>query len=226
MVSTASPGTSFSAVSTGPISAEGFLVAMAVQQRALCPIAASGKRRVELARHEFLEQHGARRQPARFLGLQQRRDLVAEAEDAARLEPDHRDAARDIGLERRERALGLGARLLDQTDRQKRAAATQRPLRPVRRLRQMHAAAGGFEHGERGAEILRLEIAVEGVGEQHDFGGRRPSGVAAVIPEHVLAPRRELAPRAEAGVLLRHPRQHRHLSRRLASHGNRAAHGA
>ena len=58
-----------------------------------CRSARAAASRLELARHELLEQHGARRHPARFVGLQQGRDLVAEAEDAARLEPDDRNAA-------------------------------------------------------------------------------------------------------------------------------------
>ena len=33
----------------------------------------------------------------------------------------------------------------------------------------MNPIAGGSEHRERGVDILALEIAVEGVGEQNDF---------------------------------------------------------
>ena len=34
----------------------------------------------------------------------------------------------------------------------------------------MHPAAGGVKHCERCFDIFRLEITVEGVGEQDDFG--------------------------------------------------------
>ena len=53
----------------------------------------------------------------------ERWNLVAKAEQAARLEPDDVDAACHIGGKRRDRALGLAARLRDQPDRQKGAAA-------------------------------------------------------------------------------------------------------
>ena len=43
------------------------------------------------------------------------------------------------------------------------------PLVAVRRQRRMDAIAAGDQHAQRGVEIFALEIAVESVGEQHDF---------------------------------------------------------
>ena len=77
------------------------------------------------------------------LGLDHRRHFVAEAEDAARLQPDHRHAARDEGRDRRDRPLGLAPRLIDVADREERAAATERTLRAVRGLGDMHRISGG-----------------------------------------------------------------------------------
>ena len=36
----------------------------------------------------------------------------------------------------------------------------------------MHAIPAGLQDRQRGVEVLTLEVAVEGVGEQHDFAGR------------------------------------------------------
>src|SRR5262245_62666659 len=101
---------------------------MAVQQRAL-------RHRLErhlklallrLPRQEFLEQQGVRRQEARILALDQRRDLVAEAEHAARLEADDRNSARQQRGEGGDAALGLAPRLIDEPDREEGAPAAER----------------------------------------------------------------------------------------------------
>ena len=60
--------------------------------------------------------------------LDHRRHFVAEAEDAARLEPDQRNAARHERRDGGDHALGLAPRLIDHADRQERAAAAERPL--------------------------------------------------------------------------------------------------
>src|SRR5262249_12179468 len=135
-----------------------------------------------LARQEFLEQQGVRRQRIGCLALYQRRQLVAERQQAARLEAEDRHAARDIGRERLERALPPLARLLDQPDREEGAATAQRPLVAVLRQRRIHAVPAGGEHAAGGVEILALEITVEGVGKQHDLARRRGLLQAVVAP--------------------------------------------
>src|SRR5262249_51221727 len=63
----------------------------------------------------------------------------------------------------------------------KRAAAAQRTRRPVDRRRDRNAITAGGEDGERRIEVLALEVAIEGVGEEDHFsfpppargGGRR-----------------------------------------------------
>ena len=67
----------------------------------------------------------------------------------------------------------FGARFIHRADRQEGAPTAQRPLVAVDRQRRMHMVAGGDQHAERRVEILALEIAVEGVGEQHDLAQRR-----------------------------------------------------
>src|SRR5262249_26881944 len=106
---------------------------MAVQQRA------GGNRRerqIEAARlglagEEFLERQGVRGETPGTLILHDRRDLVAEAEDAARFEAHHRHAARDEWIECRERTLDFFARLVHLADREKRAAAAEWPREAV-----------------------------------------------------------------------------------------------
>src|SRR5262249_59395398 len=104
---------------------EGLLGAVAVQERA----SADGRERQgadEVARHELLEQERARCEPARLLALEQRRNLVAEPDQATRLEADHRDAARHERRERLDAALRFAPRLVDLADREKRASAARR----------------------------------------------------------------------------------------------------
>ena len=124
IVSTASSGISFSTLSTAPMASNAFWWQWP------CSSAFFGKRaerQIEaalllLAREEFLQQHRIVRQRIDRLALHQRRQFVAEAEQAARLQPDHRHAARDVRRERVERALHLASRLVD----------LRRPTRNVR----------------------------------------------------------------------------------------------
>ena len=73
-----------------------------------------------------------------------------------------------------------GASAATQRSASRRASSTrptERNVRPQQSGRdepsagcgEMHAVAGGGQHGERSLEVLRLEIAVEGVGEEHDL---------------------------------------------------------
>src|SRR5262249_28122843 len=173
--------------------AEGFLVAVAVQQRALRHRLERQRERAlpRLARQEFLEQEAVGGEAARVLAPHQRRDLVAEAEQAAPLEADDRDAPLHQGRRRGDATLGLLARLLDQPDREEGAAAAERAA-AARRFRQEHAIAAGGEHGERGRDVLRLEVAVEGVGEERDFTRGRATD-ALRLANALPAPARPLA---------------------------------
>src|SRR6516162_11355044 len=134
-------------------------MAVAMQQRLL------GHRRereleragLRLARQEFLEQQRVRGQATRILTLDERRDFVAEAEHAARLETDERSRALEEGGERGHAALRLAPRLVDEPDREEGAPAAQRSAVAVGGLRQLHGIAAGGEHRERGLDVLRLE---------------------------------------------------------------------
>ena len=79
-----------------------------------------------LAHQELLEGQRELRHGLGGIASDQARDLVAEPENAARLEPHHRHAARDIGRERIQRALHLLLRLGDRADREKSPAAAER----------------------------------------------------------------------------------------------------
>ena len=90
----------------------------------------------------------------------------------------------------------------------------------------MHGAAGGGQHRERGREVLRLEIAVEGVGEQHDLrpahGTDSPRALAERIGRQCGSLRRALKPAIFSDHCIS-----RELSlRRLNSQENRDAIGA
>src|SRR5262249_19659762 len=100
--------------------------------------------------------------------LHDRRDLVAEAEDAARLEADDRNAAREERIERRQHALGFGLGFVDLADGEKGTAATERAWAAVGRRGDVDGVAAGNEHGEGRVQVLALEVAVEGVGEEDD----------------------------------------------------------
>ena len=95
-----------------------------------------------LARDVLLEQQRMRGDAARSLGLNQRRDLIAKTQDAARFEPNDRSAARHERRQRRDAAFGFLPRLLHQSNRQECAPAAQRPFLFARRHWQMDGAAG------------------------------------------------------------------------------------
>ena len=81
------------------------------------------------------------------------------------LEADDAGAASDEGGERGERAAGLGAGLLDAAGGEEGPAAAERPAGGAGVV---EAVAGGGEHPLGGGEVPRLEVAVEGVGEEHE----------------------------------------------------------
>ena len=128
--------------------AERLLVAMAVHQRALRDRL---ERQLEppergLAHEKFLEHQRVHRELLRAVGLDHRGDFVAEAQDAARLEPDHVDAARDIRRDRRDHALGLAPRL-------------DRPCRPTGRCGRSRAGASNCPRAWRYAPCSRPPAA-------------------------------------------------------------------
>ena len=86
---------------------------------------------------------------------------------------------------------------------------------------------GRFKHRDRGVRILRLEVFAERVDEQHDVGGigagafamspaRTCRGESAAASGGAESPHHDSDSRAAPGS----------VSRRFASHGHRAAHGA
>ena len=179
-------------------------MAVAVQQRAFADrlereFKLAG---VRLARQEFLEQECVRGQAAALFPLQQRRDLVAEAEHATRLEPDERNSAPDKGRKRGGATLRLAPRLVDEPDCEKGAPAAERPA-TIGGLRQTHAIPCCGEHGERSVDVFRLEVAVERIGKEHDLPRRLGAGNARRLAPSITAPARQVAPRAQSRVSLR-----------------------
>ena len=136
-----------------------------------------------LGGEEFFEQHRAARHLGGAVILDDGRDFVAEREQAARLEADDRHAARRIGCERREGALGLLPRFVDAADGEEGAAAAQRSRAAVGRRRDLDAVAAGAQDAERSAQVFRLEVAVEGVGEEDDVAGFGREWSSAPLPQ-------------------------------------------
>src|SRR5262249_33942837 len=157
--------------------------------------------RLRLARQEFLEQECVRGQATALFALHERRDLVAKAEHAARLEPDEGNSAPEEGRERSGATLSLAPRLIDEAHCEKGTPAAERSA-AISRLGEMHPISGGGEHGEGSLDILRLEVAVESIRKEHD----RPrlwAGNARRLAPSIAAPARQTAPGAQARVSLR-----------------------
>ena len=97
--------------------------------------------------------------------------LVAQRQQAGGLQTDDRRLGGDLVLKSGEHALGLAARLLDETRREIGAAAAERALGlrvARRRTRDAHRIARMFENGDRRFGDLGLEMMAEGVDEEHD----------------------------------------------------------
>ena len=75
---------------------------------------------------------------------------------------------------RGQHAARLGARLLDQAGGEERAPAAQRPPAVRRGGSGSDAIAEAGQHLDRVAQVLGLEVGVEGIGEQRDLA-RVPS---------------------------------------------------
>ena len=151
-------------------------------------------------------------QTAPIFALHERRNLVAEAEDAARLKPDEGNFAREERRERGDAARRFASRLLDETYCQESAPAAERPL-PIGRLRQVHAVTGGGEHGERRLDVLWLEVAVECVGKENDHS-RPCAAIARRLAPYIGTPARQVASRAQPHISLRPLSQ----ARRVVAH--------
>src|SRR5262245_22060556 len=177
-------------------------MAVPVQQRML---ADRRKRQSasKLASNEFFEHQCVLGKHSRTIALDQCRHLIAEADQTAWFEPDHRKAACHEWREGFDAALGFTPRLLDLADRKKRAPAAQWP---VVWPQQMHPAAGGVQDSERGLDGLRLEITAERIHEQHDLAAISRADWCRGLPEG-RAPARQAALRAEACDPFRQPSQ-------------------
>ena len=151
-----------------------------------------------LAHQKFLEQQRVRADALCGVVRAQRQQFVAQRQQAARLQPDDRHAARGKRRVSRNQPIEFGAGLIDQAGRKKRPPAAQRPA-AIRGLRQMHAIAALDQHAQRGVEIFALIGAVEGVGEQHDFAAVGRAERFGGGREHVAPPVGQGALRADAG---------------------------
>ena len=184
-VSTSSPGTRPSAVSTRRHGGEGLLVAMAVQHGTACGEAgrsSSCSRPAACSRPRNSSNSSA---CAASVSLSvpgiMARNSSRKREQAGRLEPDDRHAALDIGLQRVRACAAPRARASSTRP----AARKVRPQHsgrdsPSAASAQMHAVAGGAEHRRARHGHCRARNSVLKVStKQDDFGrGCRPAAVA------------------------------------------------
>ena len=142
----------------------------------------------------------------RLVAEAERERLVAQRQQARRLEADDGDAG---GGERQQRIDQLAAapsRPIDHAAGEKGPAAAMMAAALVERVQRV---AGGVQHARRGERVLALEDAVEGVDEeQRRLGagarrgdrrlGAREQRPVARAPERVAAPGRQATPRRQA----------------------------
>ncbi len=143
----------------------------------------------EVFRQEFLEEERGVGEGRRLVLRNEAEELVPEGVEAGGLEADDARAASDERRECVERAPRLFPRRVDEAGREEGAAAAKR-ARAALRLGPMQTVAGGAEHAFGRPEVLRLEIAVEGVAEEHEIAAVagdlfRPGGAAGLAPRRL-----------------------------------------
>ena len=131
----------------------------------------------------------------------QRKQLVAQRQQAARLEANDRHAARG---ERRigcNQTIEFATGVVDKTGRQKRPPAAERPA-ALGGCWHMHAVSAVDQHAQCRVEIFALVEAIEGIGEQHHLAAIFGPDRDGVGPEHVAPERGQGARGADAGEFL------------------------
>jgi len=181
---------------------ERLLVTVAVEQR-LPAVAAEPQREppASLANEKLLEQERLPGDGAGVVAAQEVDALVAEGEEARRLEPDDRHTATRVGRQPRDVPGGVLARLGQHALGDERA-----PAAPA--VDQHDAIAGRLEHLDGGDRDLRHVVGRERVVEQHHLAARRCCG-GRVSREPVLegarGQRRQRAAAVDPGDLLERP---------------------
>ena len=167
-----------------------------------------------LARQELAEQQGAVGQRVGRGARQQRPELVAQREQAGRLQPDHRHRRRpELSSVRRASSRALST----MPAARKRAAAAEWTAALIG---QPHAIAGGSQHAQRGAQVLRFEPAIERVGKQQHLAAllRRGERGGLAVAEGVAPPDGQGTRRGKAKQAFAQPAQRGDSRlRRLAS---------
>src|SRR4051812_40134755 len=139
-----------------------------------------------LANQKFLEQQSMRADAFGLVVRAQREQFVAKCQEATRLQPDDRHAARREWCVGRDQTIQLAARLFDEACGEECPPATQRSG-AVDRSWNMYAISAFNQHTHRGVEILTLIDAVEGIGEQHDLMAIYEAKHLSVDLEYVAA---------------------------------------
>ena len=171
-----------------------------------------------LAHQKLLEQQRMRADAFGGVVRSQRQQFVAQRQQATRLQPDDRHAARGERRVGRDQPVEFGAGVIDQASREKGSAAAQRPA-VICGPWNVDAVSGLDQHAQRGVEIFALIGAVEGVGEQHDFAAIGRADRFGVRPEYIAPPLRQRALRADAGEFLEQPSQQRAFVAKIGERG-------
>src|SRR5262249_60144192 len=111
------------------------------------------------ARQKFVEPERVGGQRARIVALRERRDRVGEAQQAARLEADDGNSAREKRGKCIDAALRFAPCLVDEADGEKGAPAAERTAVAVGGVRGKGGAARGGEERRRGPRGARLRVS-------------------------------------------------------------------
>ena len=146
--------------------AKGFLVAMAVHQHRRVHGFEAGLEAAGLgfARDELLEQQRVLRHEFGLVAQTQHQSLVAQRQQAGRLQPDDGHAGFGQWVKDIDQGTQAFAGLIDHAAAEIGAAAAQ--VRALGAWRMQHIA-GGAQHGRGGQRVLGFKVAVEGVHEEH-----------------------------------------------------------
>ncbi len=195
--------------------AEGLLVTMGMdQQRAVhAPQAQRAASGTHLARDELLEQQGLRRDPLRGRAEPERQCLVAQRQQAGRLEAHDGDACARKRIEHLDQLTCPCTTLAYHPLAQPGAAAAVVSALPDRGMQRI---TRGVQHARRSERDLALEAAMEGIDEQdrclparrgsrEQLGWVRKYRRVACTPEGVGTPARQRSPRRETHQPFRQP---------------------
>ncbi len=160
-----------------------------------------------LAHQKFFEQQRMRAHAlCRVVGTQ-RKQFVAQRQQAARLEADDGHAPRSIWRVGRDQPVEFGASVHRPNQRKEKCVHNIVDGCSSAGLRQVHAITARHQHTQCGVKIFALIAAIESVGEQHHLAAIFRAKNFTGGRKHVAPPRREASLGADAGEPLKYVAQ-------------------